>query len=97
MQVRRNTSGGYKVRLPFVARDGYQRQTVELGLQTRDRTQAYRVTYVLIRILQMLGMSTDMRWHLDKDTPLSPQQIADQFMNVNVVHEREDVRNIANK
>lgn len=97
MQVRRNASGGYKVRLPFVARDGYQRQTIELGLGTRDRTLAYRISITILRALQMLGETNDTRWHLDRDTPLSPQQVADMFMNCNVVHEREDERFRTNK
>ena len=97
MQVRRNASGGYKVRLPFVARDGYQRQTIELGLGTRDRTLAYRISFTILRALQMLGETNDTRWHLDHTAPLNQQQVANMFMNCNVVHERDDERFGMNK
>ena len=87
MEVRRNKSGSYKLRLPIIRNANETQQTIEVGLATNDRVQAFRTAYSIIRVLAMLGNTYDMKWHVAADTPLTVQEIAERFMDTHVIYE----------
>ena len=93
MQVRRNKTGSYKLRMQLSRSDRHSTNKLEFGLDTTNKNEAIRRAAICARLVSLVGGVRIPAWKIsmpDDESPIDMMDIARAFMESRIV--RDDDR-----